>query len=89
MGNIVPEYIKQLISALSEHYLVEYYIEQWDTTVFDCFILNGFCIKINRMSEIQHTISQSNLRILINAIQDIYTVLIEQAKELGWDTDDM
>lgn len=84
MGNIVPEYIQQLITVLSEYYTVEYYIEQCGNNITDCFILNSFCIKYDRIPEIKHQLSQANLRILVNSVHDTYMVLTDYAKELGW-----
>lgn len=79
---MTPSYITELYNALNNEYAVQYY-EEYDGeyTMCDCFILNGFCIKIDRLPVKE--LSKEDMNILLNSIRDIYIILVEKWKELG------
>lgn len=71
----MPPYVKQLIQALAEEYTVQYYQESLGHTILsDCFVLNNFCIKVDRLEGLDQ-LSQEDFNILLNAIRDMYVVL--------------
>lgn len=79
---MAPKYVTDLYELLNDDYNVQYF-EEYDGeyTVCDCFILNGFCIKIDRLPVKE--LSHEDMHILLNSIRDIYIILVEKWKELG------
>lgn len=70
----MPTYVKDLYKKLLTEYSVKYYEERTgEYTYCDCFILNGFCIKIDRLDI--DILSQEDMCILTNSIRDIYNIL--------------
>lgn len=76
-------YTKQLYEVLSAEYSVEYYTElDGEHVLHDCFVLNGFCIKIDRVN-LTEELPPDQLNILLSSIRDLHTVLISKAEEMG------
>lgn len=77
-----PTYIKQLFTMLEDEYSVDYYQElDMEYVIFDCFILNGFCIKIDRLPV--DDLSKEDMSILVNSVRDLYITLNNKWRELG------
>ena len=81
----MPTYARELYDLLVAEYSVRYYEERaGEYTYCDCFILNGFCIKIDRLDIDE--LSPADMTILMNSVRDLYTVLVEKWEELGHDS---
>lgn len=79
----MPQYIRDLWNLLEQEFTVRYYEERvGDTLYLDCLILNGFCIKIDRLPV--DKLSAKNMNILVNSVRDIYVVLNQEMEKLGW-----
>ena len=75
-------YLEELYEKLSAEYSVTYYTElSGEHVLHDCFILNGFCIKLDRLDV--DTLSSEDMVILLNAIHDTYKMLIKEWEALG------
>lgn len=78
----MPTYIRELLKQLHNEYSVDYYHElDMEHVICDCLILNGFCIKIDRLDI--DVLPPEDMAVLVNSVRDMYITLNNKWKELG------
>ena len=80
----VPPYNMDILNKLGETHKIHYYIEESGNYITDCYIIDGFLIKLNRFPKII-TITEEDLNVLIEAIEDLLKQLKTIAINWGHD----
>lgn len=75
----IPEYIKLILKQLrSEGYQIHFYTEGY----LDCYVINGFIIKMERIPD--EIMTDENILCIIDEMVDTHRFLVRTAESYGW-----